>query len=132
MYSEHVKIERSFLLMFTRDHCCRDIKAENVLLTAEGQAKLADFGLGALTSAHQGGLIPTFAGTANCAAPEVLARRGGYAGGPADIWSLGTSLRRTESKGTLFGMPPAFLKVCGADIVMRKGYCSICAQLQHH
>lgn len=60
-------------------------------MTSNGHAKLADFGLGALTSSHQDGLIPTFAGTANFAAPEVLARRGGYAGGPADIWSLGTS-----------------------------------------
>ena len=62
-----------------------------MLLTEDGQAKLADFGLGAVALNQLGaeGLLSTFAGTANCAAPEVLMRKSGYAGAPADIWSLG-------------------------------------------
>lgn len=62
-----------------------------MLLTEDGQAKLADFGLGAVAPNHLGaeGQLSTFAGTGNCAAPEVLMRKAGYAGAPADIWSLG-------------------------------------------
>ena len=68
---------------------CRDIKLENVLLSANGDAKLSDFGLGALPeNARQDGLLRTSCGTPACVAPEVLARRG-YEGGPADVWSLG-------------------------------------------
>ena len=71
--------------MFT----CRDIKLENVLLDADGNAKLSDFGLGALPhSTRDDGLLRTSCGTPNYVSPEVLARRG-YDGILADIWSLG-------------------------------------------
>lgn len=55
--------------------------------------KLADFGLGAISpnsSSDRDELLSQFCGTANCAAPEVLAGKI-YEGGPADIWSLGES-----------------------------------------
>ena len=68
---------------------CRDLKLENVLLSATGDAKLSDFGLGVLPdSARQDGLLRTSCGTPSYVAPEVLARRG-YEGAPADVWSLG-------------------------------------------
>ena len=61
-----------------------------MLLSSDGEVKLSDFGLGALPeSTVADGMLRTTCGTPNYVAPEVLARKG-YAGGPADIWSLGT------------------------------------------
>ena len=61
-----------------------------MLLAKDGSVKLSDFGLGALPASMHGtdGLLRTVCGTPNYVAPEVLQRRG-YAGGPADLWSLG-------------------------------------------
>ena len=61
-----------------------------MLLSSDGEVKLSDFGLGALPETTLAdGMLRTTCGTPNYVAPEVLARKG-YAGGPADIWSLGT------------------------------------------
>lgn len=66
----------------------RDLSLENVLLTADGRCKIADFGL----CARADRLCADRVGKAYYMAPEVVSLRSPYDPRAADVWSLGIVL----------------------------------------
>eukprot|EP00123_Amoebidium_parasiticum_P016319 comp23385_c0_seq1/m.38731 comp23385_c0_seq1/g.38731 ORF comp23385_c0_seq1/g.38731 comp23385_c0_seq1/m.38731 type:complete len:835 (-) comp23385_c0_seq1:723-3227(-) len=76
----------------------RDLKASNILLSADGNAKLGDFGSASLKDTAN-----TFVGTPYWMAPEVItAMEEGTYSTKADIWSLGiTCIELAEKKPPL-------------------------------
>ncbi|MCO5612188.1 hypothetical protein L7F22_066450 [Adiantum nelumboides] len=70
----------------------RDLKPENLLLDSEGNLKVSDFGLSALSQqVREDGLLHTACGTPYYVAPEVIKDKG-YSGATADLWSCGVIL----------------------------------------
>lgn len=70
----------------------RDLKPENLLLDENGDLKVSDFGLSALTDqVREDGLLHTLCGTPAYVAPEILTKMG-YDGTKIDVWSSGIIL----------------------------------------
>jgi len=67
----------------------RDLKPENLLLDADNNIKIADFGLSNVI--HDGYFLRSSCGSPNYAAPEVISGNL-YAGSEVDVWSCGVIL----------------------------------------
>ncbi|KAK7834853.1 hypothetical protein U0070_022824 [Myodes glareolus] len=73
----------------------RDMKPDSILLDAEGNVKLGDFGLA--TRSGAGTVLQGCCGTEIYNAPELVLRKG-YDGRKADIWSLGIEPPRVRGR----------------------------------
>ena len=85
----------------------RDIKGANILLTDDGDVKLADFGVSAQITATIN-KRRSFIGTPYWMAPEVAAveRKGGY-NQQCDIWAVGiTAIELAELQPPMFDLHP--------------------------
>ncbi|KAK7506823.1 hypothetical protein BaRGS_00001674, partial [Batillaria attramentaria] len=85
----------------------RDIKGANILLTEDGDIKLADFGVSAQITATMC-KRKSFIGTPYWMAPEVAAveRKGGY-NQQCDIWAVGiTAIEFAELQPPMFDLHP--------------------------
>lgn len=93
--------------LHSRGKMHRDIKGANILLTDEGDVKLADFGVSAQITATMC-KRKSFIGTPYWMAPEVAAveRKGGY-NQLCDIWAVGiTAIEFAELQPPMFDLHP--------------------------
>lgn len=88
-----VQIVAGVAYLHTNNIVHRDIKPENLLLDADRNIRIVDFGLS--TRCAPGQILKHACGSPCYAAPEMLTRQGqasGYIGHPVDVWSTGVTL----------------------------------------
>ncbi|KAK6195416.1 hypothetical protein SNE40_000852 [Patella caerulea] len=98
---------KGLLYLHRKGKMHRDIKGANILLTNEGDVKLADFGVSAQITATMC-KRKSFIGTPYWMAPEVAAveRKGGY-NQQCDIWAVGiTAIEFAELQPPMFDLHP--------------------------
>ncbi|ESO93497.1 hypothetical protein LOTGIDRAFT_178509 [Lottia gigantea] len=98
---------KGLLYLHRKGKMHRDIKGANILLTDEGDVKLADFGVSAQITATMC-KRKSFIGTPYWMAPEVAAveRKGGY-NQQCDIWAVGiTAIEFAELQPPMFDLHP--------------------------
>lgn len=88
----------------------RDIKLENILLAADGSARLADFGFA--RKVKKGERLSEFCGSVHYSAPEIHLAQA-YDGAAVDVWALGVTLYALTSAQ----MP--FYGACKRDIMSK-------------